>query len=115
LEIGKALWWLARGLFECGSAEWRRAWSFEELMNGRRIEYTWTLRPAGRAPTPGNLQEVGAWNSDVRRAVHRGVHRLRRNAEEAHTEILTEKAETAQREVEAITADIRMRRVLGLR
>jgi len=61
-----------------------------------------------------DLQGVGAWNSDVRRAVHRGVHRLRKQAEEAHTKVLTEKAGTARREIEAITADIRMRRVLGL-
>jgi hypothetical protein len=29
----------SQGAFECGSAEWRGARSFEELMNGRRGEY----------------------------------------------------------------------------
>ncbi len=61
-----------------------------------------------------DLQDVGAWNDDVRRAVHRGVHRLRKSAEAAHVETLVERAEVAQREVAAITRDVRMRRVMGV-
>jgi len=51
----------------------------------------------------------------VRKALHRQVHSLKKYAQRVHTECLVEEYTNAQREIAHIAADVRMRRVLGLR
>jgi hypothetical protein len=62
-----------------------------------------------------DLQEVGAWDSRVKRAVHRGVHRLKKQAEVAHTTGMVKSSIQEARAVKALVDDLRMRRVIGCR
>jgi hypothetical protein len=62
-----------------------------------------------------DLQRVGAWEPRVKAAVHRGVHRLKRAAEVAHTTQMVRSSMQDVRVVKAMVDDLRMRKVLGLR
>lgn len=62
-----------------------------------------------------DLQRVGAWDPRVKAAVHRGVHRLKKQAEVAHTTQQVRSSLRDARMVEQMVDDLRMRRVLGLR
>lgn len=62
-----------------------------------------------------DLQRAGAWDPRIKAAVHRGVHRLKKQAEVAHTTQMVKSSIQDARMVEGMVNDLRMRKVLGLR